>query len=148
VPTAATRPGKHARRPRGPGLLALSQIAPPGRLRIVWIELMVALRALLWMCVPVPCRPGEDGQLRVASHAMLGLTYPREAIQRPLPGAAFVQVLQPEGVWLPSVGVDQQPLCLGPQLPCGIPTKEVVLMTYGRSACRPHRWMSVAHWGV
>jgi hypothetical protein len=112
-------------------LLALSQIAPPGRLRVVLLELRVALRALLWMRVKLPCRPKEDNVLPCADHVMLGLTYPREAIRRPLPGTAFVQILQPPGVWLASVATDGQPLCLGPQMPCGIPCKELVLMSYG-----------------
>lgn len=112
-------------------LLALSQIAPPGRFHVVLLELTMALRAMLWLRVPTPCRPDEQNKLRIADHAILGLTYPREAIRSPLPGTAFIQILEPHGVWLASVGSEGQPLCLGPQLPCGIPVKELVLMAYG-----------------
>jgi hypothetical protein len=112
-------------------LLALSQIAPPRRFQVYSLEMSVALRALLWMQVPVACRPDQGGGLRIADHALLGLTYPRAAICQPFPGTAFMQILEPAEVWLPSVGAIGQPLCLGTQLPCGIPAKELVLMTYG-----------------
>jgi hypothetical protein len=112
-------------------LLALSQIAPPGRFQVVGIDLAVCLRALLWLRVPTPCRPDEHNNLQVADHALLGLTYPQEAIRLPMPGTAFIQILEPPNLWLPNVGSEGQPLCLGPQLPCGIPVKELVLMAYG-----------------
>ena len=50
----------------------------------------------------------------------------------PQPGYAFVSILQPRPVWHSNVSPDQnQVLCLGPQLPAGIPLKEIILMTYG-----------------
>ena len=47
------------------------------------------------------------------------------------PGYAFVEVLEPRGVWLPAVDEARQAVCLGPELPVGIRVSELVLMTYG-----------------
>ncbi len=113
-------------------LLALSQIAPPGRLIVEALDLADELRALLALRVPVPCRPGEDGRLGIANLALLGLTYWQEAIRRPMPGFAFLHVLAPQGVWHPNAAPEHgQPLCLGALLPAGIPVKEIVLLAYG-----------------
>ena len=112
-------------------LLALAQIS--GRLEVHWLDLSDGLRAKLTMRVPVPCRPGGTGPLRVAPAALLGLHYPTAALIRPRPrGAAFVCILQPGDVWHPNVQFEaDQVLCLGNHLPVGIPIKEIVLMTYG-----------------
>ena len=45
------------KRAEGHDLLALSQIAPPGRLVVERLDLRETLRAVLLMRVPVPCRP-------------------------------------------------------------------------------------------
>ena len=45
-------------------LLALAQIAPPGRLKVGMLDLRADLRAVLLMRVPVPCRPDEDSEAR------------------------------------------------------------------------------------
>lgn len=113
-------------------LLALSQIAP--RLRVDFLDLREAFRAVLWLKVPVPLQPDEQGQLRLAGHAVLGLMYPQEALRQPLPGYAFVRILAPGPVWLANVApVIDQPLCLGAHLPSGgmLRVKEIVLMSYG-----------------
>jgi len=113
-------------------LLALSQLAPPGRMKLEFLDLRVALRAVVLLRVPVPCMPLPRGELLVATRALLGLTYPQESLSRPLPGYAFIQVLSPQRVWHANVAPEAaQPLCLGAQLPAGIRTKELVLMTYG-----------------
>lgn len=112
-------------------LLRLSQIAPPGRLHVDMLDLGQHLRAVLFMRVPVPCRPGANNQLTVADFAVLGLTYPREVLQKRLPGMAFIQILEPHGVWHANVGEIGQPLCLGAYLPVGIPVVELVLSAYG-----------------
>jgi hypothetical protein len=113
-------------------LLALCQEAPPGRMTLEFLDLRVALRAIVRLRVPVPCMPLPNGELLVATRALLGLTYPQEALSRPLPGYAFVQILSPQRVWHANVAPEAaQPLCLGAQLPAGIRTKELVLMTYG-----------------
>ena len=112
-------------------LLALSQIAPEDRLIVMSLDLRESLRAALLLQVPVPCRPGPSNRLPVHGIAMLGLTYRREAIHEHLPGWAFVQILEPRGVWLPAVDEARQALCLGPTLPIGIRTSELVLMSFG-----------------
>jgi hypothetical protein len=115
----------------GREVLQLSQLAPPGRLHVDSLDLRQHLRAVLFMRVPVPCRPGANNELPVADFAVLGLTYPREAIQQRLPGMAFVQILDPHSTWHANVSEDGQRLCLGAYLPVGIPVVELVLMAYG-----------------
>jgi hypothetical protein len=111
-------------------LLALSQVAPPGRLVVQMLDLRGSLRAMLAVQVPVPCRPDENNVLRVSPGAVIGLTYPREVLRECLPGAAFVRVLEPWGVWHANVFPAEQPLCLGLVLPVNIPVVQLVLMTY------------------
>jgi hypothetical protein len=69
-------------------LLALSQIAP--RLVVQQLDLREALRALLFLNVPVALRPGQLGEFCVANYAVLGLNYPQEALCKPQPGFAFL----------------------------------------------------------
>jgi len=111
-------------------LLALSQLA--SRLTVLELDGREALRALVELRVPVPCLPAANGDLQIADRALLGLTYPEEAIRRPQPGYAFVQIIAPSPVWLANVTPDfRQLLCLGASLPAGIRVKELLLMTYG-----------------
>ncbi len=113
-------------------LLALAQIAPPGRLSIETLSLREDLRAMVLLRVAVPCRPERDGEVVVAPYALLALRYPPEALFQSLPGFAFVQVLSPPCVWHANVSADPiQALCLGAQLPPGIRVTELILMTYG-----------------
>jgi hypothetical protein len=114
----------------GRDLLGLAQIAP--RLKVGWVEMGVDLRALLFLRVPVPCRPGGAGELVVEPQAVLGLTYPQEALRQALPGYSFLQVLAPGDVWHANVAFGPvRPLCLGASLPAGVRVKELVLMAYG-----------------
>ena len=117
-------------------LLALAQIAPPGRLEVQMADLRESLRAMMLMRVPVPCRPDASNVLRVAGHALVGLIYPREVLRQCLPGPSFVQILEPQGVWHANVAHGEQPLCLGVVLPCNVPTVELVLMTYDALAMK------------
>jgi hypothetical protein len=111
-------------------LLALSQIAP--RLGVQYLDLRESLRAVLLLRVPVPRRTALDGELLLANHAVLGLTYAHVALREQLPGFAFFQLLAPDCVWHANVAPDHvQPLCLGARLPAGIRVKELVLMAYG-----------------
>ncbi|HOX04418.1 MAG TPA: hypothetical protein P5555_19330 [Candidatus Paceibacterota bacterium] len=111
-------------------LLGLAQIS--GRMIVHWADLSAGLRAKVEIEMPVPCMPDPAGPLRVAPRALLGVIYPPEAIFMPQPGYAFIRILSPRPVWLSTVSVDpNQPLCLGAQLPAGIPLSEIVLMTYG-----------------
>lgn len=112
-------------------ILALSQLAPPGRLTVQFIDLREVLRALLITRVPVPCHPDANNELRVADHAVLGFTYPPEAVRMPLPGPAFFQILEPQGVWLPQVDPAIQRHCVAALVPAGTPCKELILMSYG-----------------
>lgn len=111
-------------------LLALSQIA--GRLHVQMLDVSEVLRAVLWMRVPVACRPQEDGSLPIAPFVVLGLTYPEEALRTARPGYSFFQVLVPETPWHANIAPDfVRPLCLGTSLPAGVRVKELVLMAYG-----------------
>jgi hypothetical protein len=111
-------------------LLALAQVAP--RLKVGWIDLTADLRALLFLRVPVPCRAAAAGDLVVVPQAVLGLTYPQEALRQPLPGYSFLQVLAPGDVWHANVAFGPvRPLCLGAALPANVRVKELVLMAYG-----------------
>jgi hypothetical protein len=111
-------------------LLALAQIS--GRLRVAMLDLAEPLRALMWLAAPVPCRPDERGELRIADGALLGLTYGEEAIRQALPGYAFLQVLAPADPWHANIVKSPiRALCLGPQLPAGVRVKELILMAYG-----------------
>jgi hypothetical protein len=112
-------------------LLRLTEVAPKERIRIGWMDLREALRVLICLGVPVPCRPRPDGELAVIHGAVLGLTYPPEAVRSSLPGSAFLQILEPHGVWHANVGGPGQSLCLGARLPAGIRTRELVIMAYG-----------------
>jgi hypothetical protein len=110
-------------------LLALSQGS--GRVRLSWLDLSCGLRAKIEMEVPVPCLPEPNGSLEVKSRAVLGLIYPPEAIVLPLPGAAFVRILQPKHLWLSNCSSDHnQVLCLGTSLPAGIPVREILILSY------------------
>jgi len=114
-------------------LAALSQRAP--RFVIHELDLRESLRLLASLRVPVPCRPDGEGRLRVAPGALLGITYPAEAILMPQPGTQFVQILEPRDVWHANASAGPiQHLCLGVRLPEGIPVKEIVLSTYSALA--------------
>lgn len=117
-------------------LLALAQIAPPGRLEVQMIDLRERLRALLLLRVPVPCRPDANNVLRVDDRALVALVYPHEVLSQPLPGPSFVQILDPQEVWHANVALGAQPLCLGTVLPCNVPAVELVLMTYDALAMK------------
>ncbi len=112
-------------------LLLLSQRAGPERLRIGFIEAPDALRALLFMGVPVACRPAAEDSLEIAPQATIGLSYAKEAVLGPMPGLSFIQVISPLHVWHPNVATPGQVVCLGPSLPSGIRVTELIYMTYG-----------------
>src|SRR5687767_15110557 len=122
-------PWRNRKKAEARDLLALSQIGP--RLVVQQLDLCEALRALLFLRVPVPLRPGERGEFFTANYAVLGLSYPQEALSKQLPGYAFLEILAPENVWHANVATfPAQRLCLGAQLPAGIRVKELVLMAY------------------
>ncbi len=111
-------------------LLALSRLAPK-RINVEQLDLSESLRAVIHLRAPVPTRrPGSD-ELVILPDALLGLQYRQQALLTPQPGASFIQILEPEGVFLAQVPT-QPPycLCLAPTLPPGIPCKELVLSAY------------------
>ncbi len=112
-------------------LLALSQIAP--RFKVIELDLRESFRALAFLSTPVPLRPDENGQLRTASYAMLGITYREAAVIEPQPGFNYVQILQPENLFHPNIACEAggQVLCLGVSMPAGLRIKELILLTYG-----------------
>ena len=112
-------------------LLALSQIAPPGRLTVQLLRLEESVRALLVMRVPVPCLPDSNNHLRIANQAVLGLTYPEEALRQRLPGVAFFQLLEPQGAWHASIDPVFQRICLGASIPANTPVRNLVTMAFG-----------------
>lgn len=123
-------PWRNRKKAEARDLLALCRIAP--RLQIQQLDLRESLRALLFLRTPVPLRPGEHGEFFTGNYAVLGLTYPQEALSKQLPGFAFLEILAPENVWHANVSTyPVQRLCLGAQLPAGIRVKELVLMAYG-----------------
>ena len=119
-------------------VLALSQIAPPGRLWVEWIDMADALRILLHLDVPVARKPDSNNELQLAYRAVLGLTYHQEAVQRPLPGTAFFDVMDPRDAWHANIGplppIPEQlriVLCLGTEIPAGMRCSDLVVMAYG-----------------
>jgi hypothetical protein len=112
-------------------LLALSQIAPPGRLIIENLDLREHLRALLVMEVPVACQPKENNELEISDRALIGFTYPNAGFQRPLPGYAFFQIMLPRNVWLAQIKQPEQALCIAPLVPACTRTAMLMLRAYG-----------------
>jgi len=114
----------------GRDLLRLVQVS--GRLRLLALDLSSDLRAVVEMAVPVPCLPNPLGALQIHPVACLALRYPLAAITHPQPGTAFVRILAPRPVHLPSVSVDQnQVMCIGSIVRAGHPLREIVLTVYG-----------------
>jgi hypothetical protein len=118
-------------------LLALDQVS--GRIEILQADLSIAIRVLFRLRCPVPTMPVPGGDLVVADSAVIGLTYPEEAVRMPQPGFAFLGLLEPNHVWLPNVAPPDpafprigpgQALCLGVEVAAGTPVKELILSAY------------------
>ena len=110
-------------------LIGASQISP--RLRVEYVDVREALRAVVLMKVPVALRPGEDGQLRTAPYTRLGLTYPEVLMTQPVPGYTCTQILEPRNAWYGNVSSEPpQLLCLASELPAGILLREIILLAY------------------
>jgi hypothetical protein len=111
-------------------LLALALLSR--RLKLQWLDVSVDLRAVVEMQVTVPCLRSPGAELEITPRAVLGVMYRQEVMTSPQPGYSFVQILSPGPVWHANVSRDQnQVLCLGTNLPVGIPLKEILLMAYG-----------------
>lgn len=116
-------------------LLALAQVAPPGRMRLEGLDLSDALRSLVRLRVPAPWRD-ERGEVHIADEAVLGIVYPQQALFQQQPGYSFVELLLPRKVWHPSIAAMPgwpQAICLG-HVPAGVRLRELVLLTYGALA--------------
>lgn len=111
-------------------LLALSRLAPK-RMNVEQLDLSESLRAVIHLRAPVPTRrPGRD-ELVILPDVLLGLQYRQQALLTPQAGASFIQILEPEGVFLAQVPAGPPfCLCLAPTLPPGIPCKELILLSY------------------
>jgi hypothetical protein len=114
-------------------VLALAQVAPPGRMSVLTLDMRGELRVTVNLAVPVPMTPHDDGSVRVAFGAVVMLRWPEELATQPVSGSSLGRVLQPWcGVHHPNIAaVPGQPLCLGVQVPTGLPLTELVLATYG-----------------
>lgn len=115
--------------------LALAQVS--GRIQPLALKLEDALQVLFELVCPVPVMDA-GGNFQVFDRARIFLRYPEEAIRKAMPGYAFIEIVEPQGVWLPNVsrpdaerGIPLQALCLGASLPPGIRVRELVLMTFG-----------------
>ena len=125
-------------------LLALSRLAPK-RLSVEYLDLSESLRAVIRLRAPVPTRrPGRD-ELIVLPDALLGLQYRQQALLAPQPGWSFLQILEPEHVFLAQVPTHPPYcLCLAPTLPPGIPCKQLILFSYAALTLQTFQ-IDVAH---
>lgn len=111
-------------------LLALSEIAD--RFQVVGVDVRTDFRALVHLRCPVPCLGPQDEHLRIEEQAVIAICWPEEAIRSPLPGHSFAQIVGPREVYLPNVSPEPtQLICLGTQLPVGLPVREIILMSFG-----------------
>lgn len=111
-------------------LLRLDQIVP--RLSLVHADVRTGWHALVALECPVPVRAEDADDLEVAPRCALALGWPERALREPLPGHAFVGVLDPRPVWHPHVSFDEhQRLCLGAQLPRCTPLLHILVTAYG-----------------
>jgi hypothetical protein len=117
--------------------LALAQVS--SRIKLMMADLSAAFRIMFELRAPVPTMPTPGASLEVVNRALIGLTYREEALRLPQPGYAFVGIHLPNHVWLPNVAPSDpaftklgsgQALCLGAELPAGMPVKELVLQTF------------------
>lgn len=113
-------------------VLALEQIAPKGRLRILDFDLAQTLRLRVEMKVPVPTRPDPNGDLVIVPKAVLAITYPEESMYKALPGWRFCHVESPFGAtWHANIlPFPPQSLCLGVVIAPGVRVKEIILGAY------------------
>lgn len=103
------------------------------RFVVVAIDVENEVRLLILMNTPVavvadPTLP----EVKIADHALLGLTYPEGAIVADQPGMRFVEIIEPAGVFHPSVKFGRpQSLCLGASIRAGTPITELLISTFG-----------------
>jgi len=119
--------------------LALMQIAPRGRLRLLSLGMTEDVELTLIMNVTVPCR-GPDGKFFVADHAVLAVRYPQQIMTEDVPGMMLVQIRDPRSVFHANVEPESGLLCLGLKLPRNIPLTEILWMSYAALAMTVHNY--------
>ncbi len=117
--------------------LALAQIAPRNRLRVLGLEMTSHLALQLHMRVTVPRM--HDHRLHVVTEAILVVRYPQRVMLEDLPGVAFVQIQQPRAVWSANVDCMTGILCLGLSMPRNTPLVELIWLSY--TALSGQTWM-------
>jgi len=135
---------RHRKRAEARELLALSRLAPK-RMNVEQLDLSESLRAVIHLRAPVPARRLGRDELVILPGALLGLRYRQQALLTPQPGASFIQILEPQGVFLAQVPANPPySLCLAPTLPPGIPCKELILLSYAALTLQVFQ-LDVAH---
>jgi len=115
-------------------ILALSQISE--RLSVLALEAKSELMTIVRLRAPVPCLPPGAADIVLADACDLLLRYPEELMHKPIPGYAMVRILKPRHVYLPNVSSQEvmpgepQALCLGANIPRGLPMREAILASY------------------
>jgi hypothetical protein len=115
-------------------VLALAQISE--RLTVLALDARVDLMIILRLRGPVPCLPPGAADTVLAGESDLLFRYPEQLMHEPIPGYDMVRILRPRHVYLPNASSqDKQPgepqaLCLGANIPRGLPLREAVLASY------------------
>jgi len=114
-------------------LLALEQLAGPSRMQVLELDLEQDLRTSIRLDTPVAMTPDATGAARIHRGAVIGIVYPRVILSTSLPGYALVSLLEPAvGAYYPNVGASRgQRMCLGAQIPVGIPVIELAIAAWG-----------------
>jgi hypothetical protein len=113
-------------------ILALAEMAPPGRMSVEYLDVASEIRAACRMQVPAPWRR-EDGEVCISNSATLGMVYPERAVTQQIPGFGFIELMLPRPVFHPSIAAQAgipQLICLG-QLPAGMRCTDLLLLAYG-----------------
>ena len=115
-------------------VLALSQISE--RLSVLALDARTELMTIVRLRAPVPCLLPGAADIVLADACDLLFRFPEELMHEPIPGYAMVRILKPRHVYLPNVSSQEvmpgepQALCLGANIPRGLPLREAVLASY------------------
>jgi hypothetical protein len=111
-------------------VLALTQVAPRGRLAVMNIQMTDSLDLLLHLNVTVPRMPPGSDELVVEDRAIVAIHYPQEVLTQDLRGTACVRIDQPRHVWLANAHQAAGVLCIGQIIPRNTLVKEIIWLTY------------------
>ena len=115
-------------------ILALSQISE--RLSVLALDARTELMTIVRLRAPVPCLAPGAADIDLANACDLLFHYAERLMHEPMPGYAMVRILTPQHVYLPNVSSQEvapgepQALCLGANIPRGLPLREAVLASY------------------